>query len=129
MRKRPLQLDEYGISPDRYRELYYFCRRYAEMRQQIADARGLDAVSNDGMPNGNGISDPTARKADAAIKLSKDVRIIEDTAREVDPLNWGALLKNVTEGTPYEYQIVYCGRRQFYEARRKFFCLLDKKKG
>ena len=92
MRKRPLQLDEYGISSNRYRELYYFCSRYAEMRQQIADARGLDAVSNDGMPHGNGISDPTARKADAAMKLSEDIRIIEDTAREVDPLNWGALL-------------------------------------
>lgn len=129
MRKRPLQLDEYGISPDRYRELYYFCRRYAEMRQQIADARGLDAVSSEGMPHGNGISDPTARKADAAMKLSEDIRIIEDAAREADPLNWCALLKNVTEGTAYEYQPVYCGRRQFYESRRKFFWLLDKKKG
>lgn len=129
MRERPLNLDEYGISKERYLELKHFCKRYAEMRQQIADARGLEAVSNDGMPHGNGISDPTARKADAAMKLSEDIRIIEGTAREVDPLNWGALLKNVTEGTPYEYQIVYCGRRQFYEARRKFFCLLDKKKG
>lgn len=129
MRERPLNLDEYGISKERYLELKHFCKRYAEMRLEIASARGLDAVSNDGLPHGNGKADPTARKADRALKLSTDVRIIEDAAREADPLNWCALLKNVTEGTAYEYQPVYCGRRQFYESRRKFFWLLDKKKG
>lgn len=129
MRERPLNLDEYGISKERYLELKHFCKRYAEMRLEIVSARGLDAVSNDGLPHGNGKADPTARKADRALKLSTDVRIIEDAAREADPLNWCALLKNVTEGTAYEYQPVYCGRRQFYESRRKFFWILDKKKG
>lgn len=129
MRERPLNLDEYEISKERYLELKHFCKRYAEMQLEIASARGLDAVSNDGLPHGNGKADPTARKADRALKLSTDVRIIEDAAREADPLNWCALLKNVTEGTSYEYQPVCCGRRQFYESRRKFFWLLDKKKG
>nr|DAE22795.1 MAG TPA: hypothetical protein [Siphoviridae sp. ct2hZ16] len=129
MRKRPLRLEKYGISQNRYGELYYFCKQYEEMRQKLSNARGLDAVSNDGMPHGNGISDPTARKADAAIKLSEDIRIIEDTAKEVDPMNWKTLLKNIIAETPYEHMVVYCGRRQFYDARIKFFCLLNDKKG
>lgn len=129
MRERPLSLEAYGISHERYKELQYFCRRYAQMRKELAASRELDAISSDGMPHGNGKSDPTAHKADKAIKLSENIRMIEDSAREADPLNWGALLKNVTEGTRYEYQVIYCGRRQFYERRQKFYCILDKKKG
>lgn len=128
MRNRPLSLDEYGISPNRYRELLYFCRQYGEKRKKLATTRGLDAVANDGMPHGNAISDPTAKKADAALKLREDIALIEDTARDVDPVNWTALLRNVTECTQYEYMQVYSGRRQFYEARRKFFWLLDQRK-
>lgn len=128
MRNRPLSLDEYGISTNRYRELLYFCRQYGEKRKELATARGLDAVASDGMPHGNAISDPTARKADEALKLREDIALIEDTARDVDPVNWTALLRNVTECTQYEYMQVYSGRRQFYEARRKFFWLLDQRK-
>lgn len=36
MRERPLNLDEYGISKERYLELKHFCKRYAEMRLEIA---------------------------------------------------------------------------------------------
>jgi len=36
------------------------------------------------------------------------------------------LLKNVTQGTPYEYMPVPSGRRQFYNLRHKFFCILDR---
>ncbi len=128
MRQRNIKLDDYGISPNRYRELLYFCRQYGEKRRQLASARDLDAVANDGLPHGNGVSDPTARKADVALKLRDDIALIEDTARDVDPVNWTALLRNVTECTQYEYMQVYSGRRQFYEARRKFFWLLDQRK-
>ncbi len=69
MRERPLNLDEYGISKERYLELKHFCKRYAEMRLEIASARGLDAVSNDGLPHGNGKSDPTAKKGGQSAKV------------------------------------------------------------
>lgn len=128
MRKYAIKLDDYGISKYRYYELSAFCRQYADKRMQLAELRGLGAVANDGMPHGNGVGDPTARKGEAALALSEDIKLIEDTAREVDPLNWAALLKNVTDGLPYEQMQVFCGRRQFYESRRKFFWLLDQRK-
>ena len=74
MRERPLNLDEYGISKERYLELKHFCKRYTEMRLEIASARGLDAVSNDGLPHGNGKSDPTARKAEIREKKHRRIR-------------------------------------------------------
>ena len=129
MRRRDLNLDENGISSNRYRELLYFCRQYADKRKELASVRDLDALSNDGLPHGNGVSKPTERKADIAIKLQEEISLIEDTAREVDPVNWVALIRNVTENDArYEYLQVYSGRRQFYEKRRQFFWLLDKRK-
>lgn len=127
MRQRNLQLDDYGISCWRYKQLYALCRQYPEKRKILASVRELDALANDGLPHGNGTSDPTARKADKALQLREDIALIEDTAREVDPANWTALIRNVTEGVPYEYLQVYCGRRQFYESRRKFFWILDRR--
>jgi hypothetical protein len=38
----------------------------------------------------------------------------------------GYIIKNVVDGTPYEYFDVPCGRRQFYELRRVFFSNLYK---
>lgn len=125
MRQRNLQLDDYGISCWRYKQLYAMCRQYPEKRKILSSCRELDAMVNDGLPHGNSKADPTARKADIALQLQHDIALIEDTARAVDRVNWLPLLQNVTEGVPFEHLQVYCGRRQFYEMRRKFFLLLD----
>ena len=53
--------------------------------------------------------------------------MIEQTAIEADPNLYTWILKSVTEGIPYENMDVPAGRRQFYEARRYFFCLLAQK--
>lgn len=127
MRKRNLVLTDYGISTWRYRELYALCRQYPEMQRELAAARELDARCSDGMPHGNTVTDPTARRAEAALKIREKIAVIEDAAREADAVNWKELLENVTRGTRYEYLQVYCGRRQFYENRRKFFWLLDQR--
>lgn len=58
----------------------------------------------------------------------KDTRLIEDTAEETDKELAEYILKNVTEGIPYEYMNVPCGRKQFYEKRRQFFTALSKKR-
>lgn len=127
MRNRDLQLKQYGISPARYRELKYFCAQYQEMKDQIS--YGVKAISYDGMPKGTKIGNPTEQHAVRNLKLRQDIDLIEQTATEAAPGFADSLLKNVTEGVPYEYLgIVPKGRRQFYEARRYFFYLLSQRK-
>lgn len=126
---RKLALNPYLISEYRYRELLNFCRQYGEKKQKLAAERGLSAITYSGMPHGSGTGDPTAEKAERAQKWIQDIELIEEVAKEVDPTIYQSLIANVTnEHTPFEFLSVPCGRRQFYEARRKFFYLLDKKK-
>lgn len=126
---RDLKLDSYGISKYAYRELKNFCLQYGEKKQKLAAIRGLSAITYEDTPRGTSTGNPTQSKAERADKLEADIKLIEQTAIEADAGVYQSLIINVTnEDMPYEYLPVACGRRQFYEARRKFFFLLDKYK-
>lgn len=102
MGKRDLSLRRYNIGKYRYRELKYFCLQYPEWVSEAARGNYINATN----------------------KL-----MIEQAAREADPALAAYIVRNVTTGMPYEHLgIVPCGRRQFYQARRKFFYLLSLKK-
>lgn len=127
-KQKDLNLEKYKISKYRYRELKYFCLQYDEKKQRLAALRGLGAVRYSSEPHGSGISDPTAAKAERVQQLARDIELIDQTAMEVDSVNYGSLIANVTAANlPYEYLSPSCGRRQFYENRRNFFYLLDEK--
>lgn len=54
--------------------------------------------------------------------------VAQGSGPQADRANAQSLIANVTiPNMPYEYLMVIGGRRQFYEARRKFFWLLDRK--
>ena len=125
---RDLNLDRYGISKWKFRELKYFCLQYKEKKQEVEDIIGLHGVSFDGMPKGTQIGSAVENQIIKLYDLNDDVKVIEDTAAEADDTISGYIIKNVTESIPYEYMDVPCGRRQFYQARRKFFFLLSKKR-
>ncbi len=105
--KRDLKLDKFAIGMYGYRELSYFCLQYSDKKRMVAKLKGQVGQ-------------------DAKItQLTDDIRIIEKAAYAVDPILGQYILKNVTqENTPYEYMPVPSGRRQFYQARQKFFYLL-----
>lgn len=128
IRKRDMKLSDYNISRAKYNELKYFCMQYNEKKQELHNGYGLNAVVNDGLPRGNTSGNPTERTAIRNATLQRDVELIEQTVLEADPDIYQWLLKNVTEGTPYEWLNVPVGRRQFYEARRYFFFLLSQKR-
>ena len=128
VRKRDMKLSDYNISRAKYNELKYFCMQYEEKKQELHRGYGLGAVVSDGMPKGNIPGNPTERAAIRNAMLQKDVEMIEQTAIEADSDMYQWLLKNVTEGIPYEWLNVPRGRRQFYEARRYFFYLLAQKR-
>jgi len=89
---------EFWISDYAYLELKYFCLRYKEYENKYSNRREL----------------------------------IEQTALETDSSIYQSLLINITTGATYEQIIacgikILCGRRQFYEKRKKFFWILDSK--
>lgn len=128
IRKRDMRLSDYNISRAKYNELKYFCMQYQEKKNELKGSYGLGAVVNDGMPKGNLSGNPTERLALRNTMLHKDIELIENTAREADPEIYQWIMKNVTEGIPYEWLDIPMGRRQFYEARRYFFYLLSLKR-
>lgn len=128
VRKRDMKLSDYNISRAKYNELKYFCMQYEEKKQELHKGYGLGAVVNDGMPKGNLPGSPTERMAVRNVMLQQDIELIEQTALEADPEIYQWLMKNVTQGIPYEWLDVPKARKQFYESRRYFFYLLAQKR-
>ena len=128
VRKRDMKLSDYNISRAKYNELKYFCMQYEEKKRELHKGYGFNAIFNDGLPKGNLPGNPVEGQAIRNAVLQADVDLIEHTAMEAgaDVYQW--LIKNVTEGVPYEWLNVPSGRRQFYETRRYFFFLLAQKR-
>ena len=124
---RDISLEEFGISKWRVRELKYFCLQYNEKKQQTNDIIGLHGIAY-GQPKGTNRGSAVENQAIKLARINDEIKLIEQTAIEAEPGIYKYILKNVTENIPYEYMDVPCGRRQFYEARRKFFYLLSAKR-
>ena len=130
MRDYRLRLREYGISDARYRELLYMCRQYDEMRRRLQRIReGVDDPARRPGNSSASVKDPTGNRAvkAAGSMEARKVKAIEEAARAAGGEIWRYVLMNVTRGTHFERMDVPCGRRQFYEARRRFFWELSQK--
>ena len=75
------------------------------------------------------LEDDKALNRGISLKLEKDIEAIEQCAVAADPEIYQYIIKSVTEGVKYEFLKVPASRKKFYRARRKFFYLLDQKKG
>lgn len=129
MSKKDLALKKYNISKERYRELKYFCLQYEEWKKQLSLCASLQVPQLTGMPGGkNKISNPTADAAVKRSELMEKCAFVEQAAIEADAELYPYLLKNVTQGIPYEYMPVPCCRQKFYNVRRKFFYKLSQKR-
>ena len=127
--KRDLNLEEFGISLSRYRELYYFCQLYGEKKEELQRCYSVTSEpTSKRSENTHMLTNFAEQQTDKTNKLSRDIGLIEQTAQEAVGGLYPYILKNVTEDITYEHMGVPCGRRQFYFMRRKFFCLLDRKK-
>lgn len=126
--KRDLKLDQYGISKERYRELYYFCLQYQDFLKEKQSCYSLDGNPINGMPRGNNKSDPTGSSAEKAYKLGKNIDLIEQTVIEACGRLYPWMLKFVTEEIAFMDLNPPCGKQEFYDERRKFYFLLSLKK-
>lgn len=92
------------MSKERYKELEYFCLQYND-KKKIKD-----------------MNTPSGRKA------KMDIYIIESVAATVYPEIKNYIIESVSTGKTWEQLNPPCGRRQFYNARKKFFNVLSENK-
>ena len=122
-----------GISQDRYQELLHFCRQYPEWKLEANSLIGIRAINADGLPHGNGKSDPVAQMAERREKLIEKIAIVDECARAIENGDWyAALIQNVCIGKSYTQMdralMPTSDKNAFFKKRREFFDLLDKKK-
>ena len=130
MRERPLRMEKYGVSPERYAELKAFCRQYPEKKRKADSLLGAKSPILTGMPRGSGGTDPVHRAAEKRERLLRDVNLIETAAAETKGGAWArALIRNCCYRVRYEDlrpdEMPSCNRSAYFEARREFFIRLD----
>lgn len=134
MRERPLRMEKYGVSPERYAELKAFCRQYPEKKRKADSLLGAKSPVLTGMPHGSGGTDPVHRAAEKRERMLRDVVLIETAAQETAGGGWTkALILNCCYRLRYEdlraEEMPSGNRSAFFAARREFFIRLDSLRG
>lgn len=127
-----LKNNEWNLTKHEFYTAYHYALQYREWKDMYKSIADLSAVTQDGMPHTNNISDTTYQKAVKLDGLGKKISLIENTVKETAPELYCWLLKGVTcENVSYVYlsQVmgIPCGKNYYYKARRKFYYNLSKK--
>lgn len=123
--------NKYWISKHRYLELKNFCLQYPDWKLALNSISFLKTFS-EFSPSGN-FSDPTFIIACKRERYKQNIKLIEDAAKEADYALYQWIIKGVTSSYGYDYlkyQLdIPASRDMYYDRYRKFFWILDKKKG
>jgi len=133
MNKRDLKLGKYGISGKRYKELCGFCEQYPDWKQEIKNYTFISGKPLSGMPSSpNRAGSQTEEAAFRLDRFLRNCQIVEETAKEADEEHWEEIIKSACYGVPTTYLInvdnMPLSKSVFYDRRRYFFFLLDKKR-
>lgn len=127
--------NKYHIDKHRHYELKHFCLQYPEWKRAYEDFDNpsiplstIERVSTSNLPG-----DPTAKRALMKARYSEKIDLVEKVAIETDMYLHNYILKAVTENLSYTYLKskldIPCGRDMYYDRYRKFFWLLNEKRG
>ena len=124
--------NKYYIPKHRFYELYHYCLQYGDWLTEYNSIIQLSGISIDGQI-GSGPGDPTYTKAEKALELHVKMQEIRDAAAAADSQLAKYILLAVTkEGASYQYlhnvHGMPCSRKMFYDCRRKFYWIMDKKR-
>lgn len=126
---------KYWVERHRYYELKHFCLQYPIWKEARSALTGLSTNSIDAIivSKTGDVSDPTARCAEAREFYTKRIEMVEAVAKETDAVIGDYILTAVISGFSYEklnaQENIPCGKELYYELYRKFFWLLDKRRG
>lgn len=115
-------MEEYGLKPHRYRELKHFCLQYLDMKAELESI-----VERDGYLIRH--HDPTSALAIREAELKNALKLIETTAYDTERFLGDKVLKMVTEDVNPKGLTMPIVRECMEELRRRFYFLLDKRKG
>ena len=115
------------LNKNRYRELKYFCLQYEDKKKELENICYLTSNIKDNESSNKNIDRNKIEKLTIKkINLEKQIEIIEKTAHEVTEDLYDYLLKNVTQGIPWEYLDIPISRSGFYYLRSRYFYNLSK---
>ena len=126
--------NEYWIERHRYYELRHFCLQYPVWERAYAGLDGLGSKPLDLVHTSatGGVSDPTAKCAEARLFYSERMDMIKRAARETDAELGDYILAGVTEGLSYDRlrakKGIPCCKNMYYELYRRFFWILNKER-
>lgn len=129
-----VKTSEWNISKHEFYAAYHYALQYNEWQDMVIAEATIDTPDpeNQGLPKGNGTSDPTYIKALKITEYKDKIRMIEQTVKEAGEDIYLWLLKGVTnENCTYNYlsmrMNIPCGKNYYYDRRRRFYYLLSKK--
>ena len=112
MNKRQLNLEKYGISGKRYKELCGFCEQYPEWKNQLKyNNDTVKSLEITDMPIYHSNSDATGNLAIKRTGLEEKCRLIEETAEQAGEDLSQYIIKSVCYEVPVTYLIVCEGMR------------------
>ena len=122
---------KYYLPEARQSELYYRCRQLPMWQEELQEMNGLQAVNYERIGSRSGTADPTSSLAIRRAMLEKRIRMITDTANEVDSFYARWIVEAVATGRPF-YSIILrddvpATPRQLYARKKKFFWILSRK--
>lgn len=122
---------QWHLSKHRYLELTHYCLQYKDWKKELNELDGFRSTESIGRGDANW-SDSTGTLAARRAELSKRIEQVEVAARQADTALAIYILLSVTEELTFPQMqarfTVPCGKDMFYDRRRKFFWLLDKKR-
>lgn len=119
----------YYISKNRYYELKYFCLQYKEFKQRYNEL--CNYIKSNWLIK---IEDnPDYFKQDSMNHVREQylnkIKVIEDCAKNLDPVLGAYIFIGVTNGVTYNYlkmnKNIPCCKDTYYKLYRKFFWMLD----
>lgn len=124
--------NKYYIPKHRFYELYHYCLQYEDWLTEYNAIGQLNAVTMDSQA-GSGPGDPTYTKVARRLELREKMDEIRNAAAAADRSLAKYIVLAVTkEGCSYQFlHTVHgmpCSRKMFYDRRRKFYWIMDKKR-
>lgn len=126
--QRNLNLLDYDISENKYKELKYFCLQYQEKKEKLEELCEISSIKYDNIAKTKNCTSIVENISNKKLSLENDISIIEKAAFMADEDLYEYLIKNITCGVKYQYLDIPISRAAFYRKKKEFFKILSQLK-